>query len=164
MEEFETKSISPGELAGIMQVMTAVAAKVTKVSMKEKAMAMIKVPHMLYEELLWHKRSPPAHPNLNLEVSVSTSGYEHVGAPTPPATRRRTISLKTIADTGCHAYCMGLAQLNSLGLSHLLVPELNLRVTNATGITILGAAFISINNSRLSGIPRSHWRIFCEMP
>ena len=52
MEEFETKSISAGELAGIMQVMTAVAAKVTKASMKEKAMAMIKVPHMLHEQLL----------------------------------------------------------------------------------------------------------------
>ena len=37
LEEFETKSISAGELAGIMQVMTAVAAKVTKASVKEKA-------------------------------------------------------------------------------------------------------------------------------
>ena len=76
-----------------MSVMTAVAAKVTKVSRKEKLMAIIKVQHMLYEQLLWHKRSPPAHPTLNLEVSVSTSGYEHLGAPTPPATRRRTTTL-----------------------------------------------------------------------
>ena len=129
-----------------MQVMTAVAAKVTKASMKEKAMAMIKVPHMLHEQLLWHKRLPPAHPTLSLEVSVSTSGYEHVGAPTPPATRRRTTTLKTLADTGRQACCMGPAQLHSLGLnsSHLMVPELNLRAANATGITILGAAFISI--------------------
>ena len=77
-----------------MSVMTAVAAKVTKASMKEKAIAMIKVPHMLYDQLLWHKKSPPAHPKLNLDVSVSTSGYEHVGAPTPSATRRRTTTLK----------------------------------------------------------------------
>ena len=49
-KEFETNSIFTGELAGIMQVMTAAAAKVTKASTKEKAMAMIKVPHMLYEQ------------------------------------------------------------------------------------------------------------------
>ena len=48
-----------------MSVMTAVAAKVTKASMKEKAIAMIKVPHMLYDQLLWHKKSPPAHPTQN---------------------------------------------------------------------------------------------------
>ena len=38
---------------------------------------------------------PLAHPTLNLEVSVSTSRYEHVGAPKPPATRRKTTTLKT---------------------------------------------------------------------
>ena len=65
MKEFETNSISAGELAGIMQVMNAVAVKVTKASMKEKAMAMIKVPNMLHEQLLWHKRSPPAHPRMH---------------------------------------------------------------------------------------------------
>ena len=118
-----------------MSVMTAVAAKVTKAMMKEKAIAGIEVPHMLYDQLLWHKKLPPAHPTLNLEVSVSTSGYEHFGAPTPPATRRRTTTLKTLADTGCQACCMGPAQLHSLGLnsSHLLIPELNLRAANATG-------------------------------
>ena len=56
--EFQTNSISAGELAGIMSVITAVAAKVTKASVKKKAMAMIKVPHMLYDQLLWHKKSP----------------------------------------------------------------------------------------------------------
>ena len=74
---------------GNMSVMTAVAAKVTKVSRKEKLMAIIKVQHMLYEQLLWHKRSPPAHPILSLEVSVSTSGYEHVGESTPPSSHKK---------------------------------------------------------------------------
>ena len=70
---------------------------------------------------------------------------EHVGAPTPPATRRRTTTLKTLAYTGCQACCMGPAQLHSRGLnsSHLLVPELNLR-----------AAFISV-----SGMSRMTRRI-----
>ena len=81
-----------------MQVIAVVAAKVTKARMKKTPMAMIKVPHMLHEQLSWHKRSPPAHPTLSLEVRVSTSEYEHVGAPTPPATRRRTTTLKAIAD------------------------------------------------------------------
>ena len=90
-----------------MQVMISVAAKVTKASMKEKAMAMIKVPHRLHEQMLWHKRSHPTHPTLSLEVSVSTSKYEHVGAPIPPAKRRRTTTLRTLADTGCQASCMG---------------------------------------------------------
>ena len=157
VEEFGTNSITAGELAGLMSVMTAVAAKVTKARVKDKAMAAIKVPHMLYDQLLWHKKSPPAHPTLNLEVSVSTSGYEHVGAPTPPATRRRTTTLKTLADTGCQACCMGPAQLHSLGLnsSHLLIPELNLRAANATGINILGAAFVSISGMSSKG---TKWR------
>ena len=48
---------------------------------------------------------------------------------------------------------MGPAQLHSLGLnsSHLLVPDLNLRAANATGITILGAAFISISGISSKG-------------
>ena len=49
-----------------MSVMTTVAAKVTKANIKEKEMAAIKVPHMLYEQLLWHLRSPTAHPTLNV--------------------------------------------------------------------------------------------------
>ena len=32
--------------------------KVTKARAKEKAMAMIKVPPVLYDQLLWHKKSP----------------------------------------------------------------------------------------------------------
>ena len=122
--------------------MTAVAAKVNKASMMEKVKTMIKVPHMLHEQLLWHKRLPPANPTLSLEASVLTSGYEHIRAQTPPATRRRTTTLKSLADKGSQACCMGPAQLHSLGLSssHLLVLELNLRAANAAGITILGAA------------------------
>ena len=57
-----------------MLVMTVVAPKVTKARMKEKAMAGIKVPHMLYYQLLWHKKShpvAPAHPTIILEVSES---------------------------------------------------------------------------------------------
>ena len=65
--------------------------------------------------------------------------------------------LKTLADTGCQACRMGLAQLHSLGLnsSHLLVPELNLRAANATGNTILGAVFISISGMSSMG---KRWR------
>ena len=36
--------------------MNAVAAKVTKASMMEKVKTMIKVPHMLHEQLLWHPK------------------------------------------------------------------------------------------------------------
>ena len=110
-------------------MMTAVAAKVTKARMKEKAKAMIKTPTCYMSSYYG-----TAHPTLSLVVSVSISGYEHVGAPTPPATRRRTTTLKFLADTGCHACCMGPAQLHSLGLNftHLLVLELNLRAANAT--------------------------------
>ena len=70
-----------GELNGNMSVMTAVAAKVTKVSRKEKLMAIIKVQHMLYEQLLWHLRSPTAHPTLNVphyyEGYYKTDYYIH---------------------------------------------------------------------------------------
>ena len=99
LEYVENKLISEGELAGQFQVRSAMAAKVTKA---------IKVPQMLHKQLLWYKRSPPAHPTLSLEASVSTSGYEHIVAQTPPATRRRNTTLKTLADTGCQACCMGL--------------------------------------------------------
>ena len=42
---------------------------------------------------------------------------------------------------------MGPGQLHTLGLNtkNLLTPELNLKAANATGITILGAAFVYIS-------------------
>ena len=52
---------------------------------------------------------------------------------------------------------MGPEQVYSLGLnsSHLLVPELNLRAANATGINISGAAFVSITGMSSKG---TRWR------
>ena len=146
VEHVENKSVSAGETAGLFQVMTAVVGQ-------GKANTRVKVPHMLYEQLQWLKRSPPAHPTLNMETSVSTTGYEAVGTKPPPATRRRTTTLRSLADTGCQACCMGPAQLHALGLNskHLLAPELNLRAANATGITILGAAFIFISGISKQG-------------
>ena len=116
-------------MAGLLQVMTAVAAKVKEVNMMKKMKTMIKVPHMPHEQLLWHKRLPPSHPTLNMETSLSTFGYEHIGAKPPPATRRRTTTLKSLADTGFQACFMGPAKLHSLGLKscNLLLPELSLR-------------------------------------
>ena len=46
--------------------MTAVAAKVMKASLKEKARAMIEVPHTLYEQLLWHKKIASGPPYTEL--------------------------------------------------------------------------------------------------
>ena len=145
-EEVETKSISAGEMAGLFQVMATV-------SKQLKANSSIKVPHMLYDQLKWVKQSPPSHPVLKLEASVSTTGYHQVGARPPPATRRRTATFKTLADTGCQACCMGPNQLHSLGMNtvDLLSPALNLRAANATGINILGAAFIYISGMSSGG-------------
>ena len=49
-----TSRFSAGEIAGLFQVVTAVAAKVNKASMMNKVKTMIKVPHMLHQQLLWH--------------------------------------------------------------------------------------------------------------
>ena len=77
MEHVKNNLISAGELVGLFQVMTAVAAKVTKASRMEMVKTIIKVPQLLHKQLLWQKWSPLVHPALNLEASVSTSGYEH---------------------------------------------------------------------------------------
>ena len=63
----EANQISVGELAGMFAV-TAALHKVTRSVNK------IKVPHMLYEQLQWVKRSPPGHPTCLLSVTVSTKG------------------------------------------------------------------------------------------
>ena len=46
-------------MAGLFQVLTAMADKENKVNMMNKVKTMIKVPHMLHQKLLWHKRSLP---------------------------------------------------------------------------------------------------------
>ena len=48
---------------------------------------------------------------------------------------------------------MGPAQLNALGLNtkEMLTPELNLKAANATGITIMGAAFVFVSGLSSQG-------------
>ena len=146
-DEVEVDSVSAGELAGLMYVMAEVAMTAAKASK-------VKVPHMLFDQLRWIKKSPPSHPMLTVGVSVATDGYKEVGAMVPPATRRRSADMKALADTGCQACCIGERQLNKLGLikGDLLQPVLSLKAANATGIVILGATFIKVEGRSSSGV------------
>ena len=96
----EANLMGLGELAGMMSI----AAALNKVT---NSAGVIKVPHMLYEQLQWVKKSPPGHPMLTLSVTVSTKGYKDNGYKPPPATRRRDTDLSCFAGTGCQACCMG---------------------------------------------------------
>ena len=69
------------------------------VSKQIKINSSIKVPHMLYEQLKWVKQSPPSHPTLRLEASVSDTGYHQFRAHPPPETRKRTAKIRLLADT-----------------------------------------------------------------
>ena len=62
-------SLSFGALAGMMLTMASVNKAVVE---SEK----VKVPHMLYEQLRWVKKSPPRHPTCTLSVTVSVKGYQ----------------------------------------------------------------------------------------
>jgi len=101
----------------------------------------------------WIRSSPSSHPTVPVEVSIAADGYYEAGVKPPPATRRRTADMKGLADTGCQACCMGVKQMHHLGIktNDLLMPTLNLKAANSTGMEVLGATFIRIVGKTKSG-------------
>ena len=152
-EVSEGEAMSIGALAGIMMTM----ADVNSALIPSNKTTGDKVPHMLYDQLKWVKQNPPRHPTINLSVTVSVCGYQENGYRPPPATRRRDTDMCCLADTGCQACCMGLTQLHALGLTRndLLLPVLNLRAANTTGINIIGVVYIMITGYDRHG---KRWR------
>ena len=140
------QSVCMGEIAGLMHIVATVNSQVKKLHK-------VKVPHMVYEDLKWIKKAPSSHPLLTVGVEVAVSGYRELGLPPLPATRRRSADITALPDTGCQATCMGLKQLNLLGLSKndLFTPELNLKTANATGINVLGVVFLTIQINHGTG-------------
>ena len=143
-------SLSFGALAGVMLTM----ASVNKAMVESEK---VKVPHMLYEQLRWVKKSPPRHPTCTLSVTVSVKGYQDNNFTPPPATRRRDTNMTALTDSGCQACCMGVTQLHALGLSgrDLLQPILSLKAANTSGITIIGVVFLMITGWDRKG---NKWR------
>ena len=105
-----------------------------------------KVPHMVHSNGAWVECSPPSHPKLNVTLSVAVDGYKRISKQAPPATRRRTAEVNALADSGCQACCMGVRQMNALGLqmSDLIKPKLMLKAANTTGMEILGEVFVEV--------------------
>ena len=91
-----------------------------------------------------------------LEVTVSAKSYIENGCVPPPATRRRNTDMKSLADTGCQACCMGPTQLYELRMTEqdLLVPELSFKAANTSGIDIVAALFVEISGRDVSGLVR----------
>ena len=149
-EVTEAEAMSVGALAGIMSTMASVRKAINEANG-------FKVPHMLYDQLRWIKNNPPSHPTISLSVTVSVNGYQENNLRPPPATRRRNADLNCLADTGCQACCMGLTQLHALGLTRkdLLLPVLNLKAANSSGINIIGVVFIMVTGFDNEG---KRWR------
>ena len=135
----EVEGLSLGAMPGLMLPM----ASVNKAVMESNK---VKVPHMLYEQLQWVKKSPSRHPTCTLCVTVSVKGYQENHFTPPPATRRRNYDMTALSDSGCQACCMGLTQLHALGLTKrdLLQPILSLKAANTSGINIIGVVFLMI--------------------
>ena len=119
---------------------------INKISKECSNIGKQKVPHMLYEQLKWIQKSPPAHPTCRLSVGVSSNSYKMNNLRPPSAHKKRTADLAALADTGCQACVMGKEQLLAIGMSQsdLLLPALNLRAANTTGINIIGCVYIAI--------------------
>ena len=81
---------------------------------------------------------------------MAVDGYKRISKQAPPATRRRTAEVQALADSGCQACCMGVRQMNAMGLqkSDLIKPKLSLKAANTTGMEILGDVFVEIMVSR----------------
>ena len=144
-QDDNTTKVDYGGLAGFLHC-------VNKISKECNNLGKKKVPHMLYEQLKWIQKSPRAHPTCRLSVDVSSDGYRANNLKPPSAYKRCTAELVVMADTGCQVCVMGKEQLQAVGLSRtdLLMPALNLRAANTTGIDIIGCVYISI-----SGVDRS---------
>ena len=56
-------------------------------------------------------------------------------------------------NTGCMATCMGVGQMNSLGIKRrdLLIPEMNMKAANETGIHVVGVTFLEMKGRNDQG-------------
>ena len=54
--------------------------------------------------------------------------------------------MQALADSGCQACCMGVRQMNAMGLqkSDPIKPKLALKAANTIGTKILGGVFVEI--------------------
>ena len=142
-EASSVDTVSMGEMAGLMVVLATVNRAINK---QNKARQVAKVPYMVYENLKWTRSPPSAHPTISVSIDVEASGYKEIGIKPPPPTRRRCADGLALVDTGCQVCCIGLTQLNAMGLHQgdLLSSGLDLKAANSTGIDILGVVFIVI--------------------
>ena len=109
---------------------------------------------MLHEKIKWVTRKPPSQPHITLKVHVDTRAYRENSIRPPSAFKHRTAELRSLADTGCQAVCIGPAQLSSLGLSRqdLMATEQRLAGANGSSIEILGALFVVISGVTNDGV------------
>ena len=138
--------MSFGQITSLMYVVVAVAFKV------ERNPA-VEVPHMIYDVGRWVKGSPRNHRTIRIEVSIAADRYHTMKATPPPAVRRRTADMNTVADTCCQVCCMGLRQMNMLGVTEndLPLPTLCLKAANSTGMKVIGATFVQLIGRTSSG-------------
>ena len=139
-------SVEFGEMAGLMYSMA-------KVNKEVQSLNKAKMPHMLYQQLEWVTRHPPAQPLIKLAVNIDTEAYHQNKLKPPSAYKHREADLVALADSGCQATVMGPLQLSQLGLSSkdLIEVQLTLSGANRSSIKILGAVFVNISGADKGG-------------
>ena len=77
---------------------------------------MTKIPHKVYKHLRWVNKESDGHATVQLGISLNKEGYHTCGKEFPGATQRQDANLRAVVDTRCIARCMGVGQINSLGI------------------------------------------------
>ena len=107
---------------------------------------MNKIPHKVYNHLRWVNKESDGHVTVQLGISLNKEGYHMCGKELPGATQRQDANLRAKVDSRSMATCMRLGQMSLLEIKRrdLLIPEMNMKAANETGIHVVGVTFLEI--------------------
>ncbi len=114
----------------------------------------IALDHHVYSELndCWIRQPSKPQPYVTLTVTCQPEDYVALGFE-PTTTRKQTIKVSAMADTGCQSCLASMKVVERLGLrKHDLIPvTMQMHTANKDGIKILGAAIMRFTGKSKTG-------------
>ena len=104
-----------------------------------------KVPHQVYQQGVWSNAKLEDHGRVRLHLQLCHGTAKEQGFREPRATRSTVVS--GLADTGAQMCVAGMDVADKLGIRRqdLLKPQMRISVADNSGLTVAGAAFLTIS-------------------
>ena len=106
--------------------------------------------HIFHSQDGWKKSESLPHPTLRLQLTTDDSDYRHTSAVCPKV---KPSSVTAVADTGAQSCLWGLRDFHRCGFkdTDLLPVKRTMRAANMEEIQIVGAVFVRISGTDVSG-------------